>query len=83
LRPLKSKISKAEAEIQKLEHQYEANNQAIINAPSQGKGSEVSNLAKENRELEDRIHELYDRLDYLTKDYELKEKKFQNHLEQL
>ncbi|MFH1415521.1 MAG: ABC-F family ATP-binding cassette domain-containing protein [Elusimicrobiota bacterium] len=83
LTPLEEKLKEYEQRITKMEHEYEENNELLIQASIEGNGTAIAELSKKGPLLKADINDFYSKLEKTTAVYEERRGFFKNELEKL
>ncbi len=83
LKPLESRMAQLEQNIEKLEGELSAVNQRLLAASSNGDGAAITDLAKQERDLQSSLETTYNKLDAVTSDFETRSDEFQTRLANL
>jgi len=83
LTPLQTRISEVEEEITQLEEGIERDNQSLIQVSMKGDGESIRRLSRSIHESREKIEILFDELQSLTDQFEVKSTEFEEKLEAL
>jgi ATP-binding cassette subfamily F protein 3 len=83
LGPLQSEISEVEKAITRLEQTMEQDTKALVKASARGDGDSIRRLSMSIHESRGKIDTLFDRLEALTSELDVKSREFEERLEAL